>query len=110
MQWNSWYMFYSSLLFHKGVNFTLKDYFNQLFSLPPNPPYNSTIITEISEFGRIPDHQEGMRRRLMSPKLGRPTHMDRYPSLPLPCNKQSFSGTEAFGLDMHLPFPYPATL
>ncbi|KPK30375.1 MAG: hypothetical protein AMK69_03380 [Nitrospira bacterium SG8_3] len=32
MQWNSWYMFYSSLLFHKEVNFTLKDYFNQLFS------------------------------------------------------------------------------
>jgi hypothetical protein len=25
-------MFYSSLLFHKEVNFTLKDYFNQLFS------------------------------------------------------------------------------
>ena len=28
-------MFYSSLLFHKEVNFTLKDYFNQLFSLLP---------------------------------------------------------------------------
>jgi hypothetical protein len=28
-------MFYSSLLFHKEVNFTLKVYFNQLFSLPP---------------------------------------------------------------------------
>ena len=28
----------------------------------------------------------------------------------LPFNKQSASVTGAFGLDMHLPFPYPATL
>jgi hypothetical protein len=32
MQWNTWHVFYSSLLFHKEVNFTLKEYFKQLFS------------------------------------------------------------------------------
>jgi hypothetical protein len=75
-------MFYSSLLFHKEVNFTLKSYFNQLFSLPPNPLSNSTIITKISVFARISDHQEGVRRGFSSLKLGRPARQVRFRAWP----------------------------
>jgi hypothetical protein len=63
-------MFYSSLLFHKEVNFTLKNYFNQLFSRLPNPPSYSSISTEISVFGRMTDQQKGIWCMSSHAKLG----------------------------------------
>lgn len=49
MQRNSWHIFYSSLLFHKEVNFTLKDYFNQLFSLLITVDRNPVLFWFCSE-------------------------------------------------------------
>jgi hypothetical protein len=88
-------MFYSSLLFHKEVNFTLKNYFNQLFSLLSNPTSNSTISTEINLFERIPDHQEDMNGKLSWAKPV--THPQGGES------KQRACWMGAFGLDMHPP-------
>jgi hypothetical protein len=40
--------------------------------MDPNPPSNSSIITEISTFWGIPEHQQGIRddRRRGAPPLG----------------------------------------
>ena len=63
---------------------------------------NLGIRTEIRWLSSIPDHQHCISTKLSPAKPGIDPQGGE--------SKQSAVGRGTFGLDMHLPFPYPAAL